>query len=159
MTLSDTLKNILATMTIAPWHGVADVAGVAETGSRALTMTSAATPEVKGGCGSGVAGVAQARLPHLPHTECQTRVAEQPLETLGVTEIATPATPATRVLNAQQPVRQLLGPPRPKVPWCRHVWHHAYRVSRCQACGVRVPTLPAYDVSEEDSAPGGSYGA
>jgi hypothetical protein len=153
MALSETLKNILATMAIDPWHGVADVAGVADGGSAALAMPSSATRPLDIRCGSDVAEVADTPVPHLPHAACGHSVAEQPLARACMTEIATPATPATRVLDAQQPVRELLGPPRPKVLWCRHVWHHAYRVSRCQACGVRVPTLPAHDASEEDSAP------
>jgi hypothetical protein len=157
--LSETLKNILETMATSPFQDEAGVAGVAESGSTALTMTSAATPEVERGCGSSVA---HARLPHQPQTECQKRVAEQPLDTLGVTEIATPATPATpatRVCDARQPLRELWVPLLPKVQWCRHVWHHADRVSSCQACGVRVPTLPEHDASEADSSPGGSYGS
>ena len=159
MALSETLKNILETMATSPFQDEAGVAGVAESGSTALTMTSTATPEVERGCGSSVARVAHARLPHVPHTECQKRVAEQPLDTLGVTEIATPATPATRVCDARQPLRELWVPLLPKVQWCRHVWHHAYRVSSCQACGVQVPTLPEHDASEADSSPGGSYGS
>ena len=153
MALSETLKNILETMAISPLQRVAGVADVAESGSRDLAMTSTATAPLDIRCGSGVADVADTPMPHLPHAACGKSVARQQLDISCPTEIATPATPATRVLDAQQPVRELLGPPRPKVQWCRHVWHHAYRVSRCQACGVRVPTLPAHDASEEDSAP------
>jgi hypothetical protein len=145
--LSETLTNILETIATSPFQGEAGVARVAESGNTALTMTSAATPEVEEGCGSSVARVAHTRLPHVPHTECQKRVAEQSLNPVGVTEIATPATPATRVCDALQPLRELWVPLRPKVQWCRHVWHHAYRVSSCQTCGLRVPTLPEHDAS------------
>ena len=157
MALSEILKNILETMASSPLHGVADVADVAESGSTALAMTSAATQPLDIRCGSGVADVADTPMPHLPHAACGHSVAAQPLARACITAIATLATPATRVVDAQQPLRELWVPLLPKVQWCRHVWHHAYRVSRCQACGVRVPTLPAHDVSEEDSPPGGPY--
>ena len=52
MALSETLKNILETMATSPFQDEAGVAGVAESGSTALTMTSTATPEVERGCGS-----------------------------------------------------------------------------------------------------------
>jgi hypothetical protein len=101
MALSETLKNILETLAICPLHGVADVA---ECGSTALAMTSSATLPLDIRCGSSVADVADTHMPHLPHTECQKRVAEQLLDTLDITEIATPA---TRVCDALQPLREL----------------------------------------------------
>jgi hypothetical protein len=144
MALSETLKNILETLAIYPLHGVADVA---DCGSTALAITSSATPPLDIRCGSGVADVADTHMPHLPHPACGKSVARQQLDISGPTEIATPATPATCVCDALQPLRELWVPLRPKVQWCRHVWHHAYRVSSCQACGLRVPTLPERDAS------------
>jgi hypothetical protein len=142
MALSETLQNIPATVAISPLYGVAGVARVAERGSTALTMTSAATPEVEEGCGSGVARVAHTRLPHVPHTECEKRVAEQPLDPLCVTEIATPATPATSDLHDRQPLRApfFAGDRRPAP--CLHHWVQEGHRATCEDCGLTVPVLP-----------------
>jgi hypothetical protein len=149
MALSETLKNILETIVTSPCQGEASVARVAERGSAALTMTSSATPEVQGRCGSGVARVAPARLPPVPHTECQKRVAEQPLDPLGVTEIATPVTPATPDLHDRQPFRALFFAGGRRLAPCLHHWVQEGQRAICAGCGLTVPLLPNDDVLGE----------